>query len=74
MSQIEGAPGSLPRLADEQTNALVLTEGLLVYLSAEEVGALAEDLALPESFRRWIVDIVSPGLLRMLPASGRRGA
>ena len=48
------------------SKVLIITEGLLVYLSAEEVVALARDLAMPESFRRWIVDLVSPGLLRIL--------
>jgi methyltransferase (TIGR00027 family) len=46
--------------------ALVIAEGLLIYLSREEVGALAEDLAEPEGFRRWVFDLVSPGLLKML--------
>ena len=54
------------RLGRTASKVLVITEGLLVYLSAEEVIALAQDLALPESFRRWIVDLVSPGLLRIL--------
>ncbi|MGH9400230.1 MAG: class I SAM-dependent methyltransferase [Thermoanaerobaculia bacterium] len=45
---------------------LVVTEGLLIYLTAEEVAALGRDLSGPESFRHWIVDLVSPGLLRML--------
>ncbi|HEV2064194.1 MAG TPA: SAM-dependent methyltransferase [Thermoanaerobaculia bacterium] len=46
--------------------ALILTEGLLIYLTAEEVAALGRDLAGPPSFRHWIIDLVSPGLLRML--------
>ncbi len=46
--------------------ALILTEGLLIYLTPAGVGALAEDLAAPMSFQRWALDIVSPGLLRML--------
>ncbi len=46
--------------------ALVLTEGLIIYLTAEEVGSLAEDLAAPRSFQRWVLDLASPGLLRML--------
>lgn len=46
--------------------AVVITEGLLVYLPAEQVGALASDLATQPSFQRWIVDIVSPGLLTMM--------
>ena len=45
---------------------LVLTEGLLIYLSAEEVAALAKDLAANSRFQRWIMDLSSPGLLRMM--------
>jgi methyltransferase (TIGR00027 family) len=45
---------------------LVLTEGLLIYLSAEEVAALAKDLAAGPHFQRWIMDLASPGLLRMM--------
>jgi methyltransferase (TIGR00027 family) len=45
---------------------LVLTEGLLIYLSAEEVAALAKDLAAVPHFQRWIMDLASPGLLRMM--------
>jgi methyltransferase (TIGR00027 family) len=45
---------------------LVLTEGLLIYLSAEEVAALAKDLAAGSHFQRWILELGSPGLLRMM--------
>lgn len=45
---------------------LVLTEGLLIYLSSEEVGALAEDLSAAPHFQGWIMDLASPGLLRMM--------
>lgn len=45
---------------------LVLTEGLIIYLSAEEVAALAKDLAAGVHFQRWILDLSSPGLLRMM--------
>ena len=45
---------------------LILTEGLLIYLSAEEVAALADDLAAREHFQRWILDLASPGLLRVM--------
>jgi len=45
---------------------VVLTEGLLIYFAREEVASLAEDLAAGESFARWIVDIHSPGLLKMM--------
>jgi methyltransferase (TIGR00027 family) len=46
--------------------ALVLTEGLCIYLTPEEVGKLAADLAAPPSFQRWILDLASPGLIKML--------
>jgi methyltransferase (TIGR00027 family) len=45
---------------------LLLTEGLLIYLSAEDVAALAADLASGANFQRWILDLASPGLLRMM--------
>jgi len=46
--------------------ALVIAEGLLVYLTEEEVAALARDLAAPTAFQHWIIDLASPALLRML--------
>jgi methyltransferase (TIGR00027 family) len=54
------------QLGRRATRALIITEGLLVYLTPDEVGALARDLAAPASFQRWVIDLASPGLLRML--------
>jgi methyltransferase (TIGR00027 family) len=54
------------RLGRESTRALIVTEGLLIYLSPEEVGTLAEDLSTPVSFHDWVLDLCSPGLLKML--------
>jgi methyltransferase (TIGR00027 family) len=51
---------------------LVLTEGLLIYLSEEEVAALARDLANGASFQRWIMDFGSPGLLKMMQKTAGR--
>ncbi len=53
------------RLGRQAHRVLILSEGILVYLTAEEVGSLAEDLARPSSFQRWVLDLASPGLLRM---------
>jgi methyltransferase (TIGR00027 family) len=50
-------------------NVIVLTEGLLVYLTPEQVGELASDLHAQPSFRRWVLDIVSPDLLKWLQKS-----
>jgi methyltransferase (TIGR00027 family) len=54
------------QLGRRAKNALVISEGLLIYLNPEDVAGLARDLAAPPSFQSWIVDIASPGLLRML--------
>ena len=45
---------------------LVVSEGLLIYLTPEQVAALAADLATQPPFRWWLIDIASPRLLRML--------
>lgn len=47
----------------------VVTEGLLIYFSAEEVASLAGDLALGEHFRNWIIDLASPGQLKLMQRS-----
>lgn len=54
------------RLRNNSKRALVMTEGLLVYLSREEVTQLGRDLAAQPSFRDWALDLCSPGLLKML--------
>ena len=53
-------------LGRESKRVLILTEGLLIYLTPEQVGGLARDLAGPASFHRWALDLSSPGLKRML--------
>ena len=50
-------------LAAECEKALVVTEGLMIYLTDYEVAELALDLSDQETFRRWAFDMVSPGLL-----------
>ncbi len=53
-------------LGSRASKCLILTEGLLIYFRADQVSALARDLAAPGAFQNWIVDLASPGLLRML--------
>ncbi len=66
LSDVNGRRELFARLGAKSKKTLVITEGLIIYLTAEEVGNLARDLAAPPSFQRWIVDIASPGLVRML--------
>lgn len=54
------------RLGRSSRRAVVLSEGLLVYLADEDVTALARDLHAVPSFRWWLIDLVSPKLLAML--------
>jgi methyltransferase (TIGR00027 family) len=54
------------RLGSRASKSLILTEGLIIYFSADQVRALAEDLAAPAAFQRWILELSSPGLLRLL--------
>lgn len=48
---------------------LVVSEGLLVYLQAAQVSALAERLHADRAARWWLTDLVSPMLLGMVGAS-----
>jgi methyltransferase (TIGR00027 family) len=66
LSDVSGRREVFDRLGRGANKALIITEGLLTYLSAEEVAALAEDLAKAASFQRWVLELGSPGLLRML--------
>lgn len=54
------------RLGQEAKRVLIICEGLLVYLSADEVSSLAGDLAMPPVFHSWALDLASPGLLKLL--------
>src|SRR6266496_5977390 len=54
------------QLGRRSNKALIMSEGLIIYFTAEEVGALAQDLRAPESFQHWIVDLASLGLLKLL--------
>jgi methyltransferase (TIGR00027 family) len=54
------------RLGEASSRAVILTEGLLIYLSPEQVATLARDLAAVRTFHAWIVEVGSPGLLKML--------
>jgi methyltransferase (TIGR00027 family) len=54
------------QIGAESSRVFVLTEGLLIYLSPEQVGTLAADLHAQPSFRWWAIDIASPALLKWM--------
>ena len=66
LSDVNGRRELFQRIAKQVRQALIISEGLVLYLSPEEVGLLATDLAAHEQFRYWLLDITSPALLKML--------
>jgi methyltransferase (TIGR00027 family) len=66
LSNVSARRAIFTDLSRRARKVLVLSEGLLAYFTAEEVSALASDLAAPHSFQLWANDIGSPGLMRML--------
>jgi methyltransferase (TIGR00027 family) len=66
LSNVEARREFFARLSNKARRVLVTCEGLLVYLSRDEVSALALDLAAQPSFQAWALDLCSPGLLKLL--------
>lgn len=58
--------GLFARLGEAASNALVITEGLLIYLETDQAAALARDLGAVAGFRHWLLDLASPELLRIM--------
>jgi methyltransferase (TIGR00027 family) len=52
------------RINAHASKILVLTEGVVPYLSVDEAALLAEDLRAPDRFRYWLVDYFSPEAMR----------
>ncbi len=50
----------------EAKKVVVASEGLLIYFTAEAVGLLAKDLARGNHFTSWIIDLASPGQLKLM--------
>jgi methyltransferase (TIGR00027 family) len=57
---------ALARATAGARSALVIAEGLLVYLEREQVADLARDLHAQTSIRYWLIDIAMPRLLKMM--------
>ena len=69
LSNEDGRRGLFADLGRRASHAVVISEGLVIYLMAEAVGALARDLAGPPSFQHWALDLASPGLMAMMKQS-----
>jgi len=66
LSNADARRGLFARIGRTASRALVMAEGLLIYLMPHEVGELSQDLAAPPGIANWAVDICSPGLLAMM--------
>ncbi len=64
----------LAELGARGSTALVLTEGLLIYLTAEQVTGLARDLHATPTVKWWITDIATPMLLQIMNKHWGRSA
>jgi methyltransferase (TIGR00027 family) len=54
------------QLNSRAKKVVVASEGLLIYFTADEVASLAKDLAAEKNFESWIIDLASPGQLRLM--------
>jgi methyltransferase (TIGR00027 family) len=63
----------LDRLCERANRALVLAEGLLTYLTREQVACLASDLRARPQFKWWLTDIVSSTALQLMGSRTETG-
>ena len=66
LSEVDARRELFREVASLAHKTLIISEGLLIYLTADQAALLALDLAQPLSFQRWLFDIASPGLLKLL--------
>lgn len=66
LADAEGRRALFERVGGMGKRVLVASEGLLLYLTPQQVVPLASDLHGPASFRWWITDLLSPALRKRL--------
>lgn len=66
LSQAGERRDALARATAGSTRTLVVAEGLLIYLDASSVAALAQDIAAVPSAKLWLIDLAHPQLLVMM--------
>ena len=66
MSEPEARRSLFAKVGAAANKVLVITEGLLIYLDETQVKSLAADLRQPAAFKRWLMDLSSPQLLKLL--------
>jgi methyltransferase (TIGR00027 family) len=66
LSDVNARRALFVELGRRAKRVMVVSEGLIIYLTAEEACGLGKDLAAQPVFQRWAIDLVSPRLLKML--------
>lgn len=69
LSDVPGRRALFEQLNRRAKKITVVSEGLLIYFSAEEVASLSRDLTLADHFQSWIIDLASPGQLKLMQRS-----
>jgi methyltransferase (TIGR00027 family) len=69
LTDVAGRRALFDRIGAAVRRVLIVSEGLLIYLTPDAVASLAADLAVPPSFRLWLIDLASPRLLKMMEKS-----
>jgi methyltransferase (TIGR00027 family) len=64
-----GRAAVLARAESGEGLAMVITEGLLIYLTAEQVSAIARQIYQQREVRWWLIDLATPLLLQILSRS-----
>lgn len=66
LSNVERRRDLFAKISSQASNVVAISEGLLIYFSADEVASFSTDLAAPANFRNWIIDLASPGQLKLM--------
>jgi len=66
LSDVDARRRLFSELSEQAENVVIASEGLLIYFTAEQVGSLARDLAHPAHFKSWVIDLASPGQLKLM--------
>ena len=69
LSDVAGRRAFFAEMNGRAKNIVVMTEGLLIYFTPEEVASLASDIAAADHFRSWLIDLASPGQLKLMQRS-----
>jgi methyltransferase (TIGR00027 family) len=72
LTDLEARRALFARLGGEARQVAVVTEGLLAYLTPEQVAGLATDLHAPPTFARWMTELASPWILKYMKRKYRK--